>query len=315
MSTPTGNIASRLKEFISNKGYKYTEFERVVGFSHGFIGKILSEKTTFSVKNAEKIFYVFPELNPTWLMTGRGPMEVNYLEGEDENNVNHSVNYSVNYSPKSQTKSTQKKQPEAGEEVPGYAKRNVHKKQTSLVHPQAEIIEVPVNETGNPTIVQLDIQAAAGLPYHVDDPEYLKDKPAFSLPGEQYQRGEYFSIQVNGDSMEDTIYHGDWLICERVYDLTEVKDNYVHVIVTKEGVVTKRVLNRIEKRGSLALKSDNEAYTTYDEPVGNILMVLRATGRITAILKNRNAGMAREVSDLKDRVEQLEKRLRGNEGF
>ena len=67
-------IPERLTTFIDYTGLNQSEFGRLLGFSQGYIGKVLKGKVDFTTGKALKIFNQFPELNPTWLFTGSGEM-------------------------------------------------------------------------------------------------------------------------------------------------------------------------------------------------------------------------------------------------
>jgi hypothetical protein len=59
--------------------------------------------------------------------------------------------------------------------------------------------------------------------------------------------------------MVRTFFDGDLVFGKYVESLSDIKDGRVYIIVTKnDGIVLKRVINRIEQRGKLILKSDNK---------------------------------------------------------
>ena len=58
--------------------------------------------------------------------------------------------------------------------------------------------------------------------------------------------------------MYPTICDGSYVVGEWVENwIKEVKDNRIYVIVSDEGILVKRVLNRLKKYDNLYLKSDN----------------------------------------------------------
>lgn len=183
---------------------------------------------------------------------------------------------------------------------------------SSLVHPKAPIIPVFMDQEEKARIPILDVTAAAGLPQNVDNTQFYERLPSFALP--QYGVGEHIMIQIEGDSMHPTIMNQDWVIARRVYDVNDIKEGYVHIIVSKTAVVAKRALNRIEQRQALALMSDNEGYSTYDEPVGNILQVWRAVARMSSNFTNLNAGLRSEMNNIKDEMAIIKKAL-NNKGL
>jgi len=67
------SVKQRLTLFIKTKGLKPATFERMCGFSNGYLKSLKKQP---SLSKIEKICEVFPELNKDWLITGRGDMEI-----------------------------------------------------------------------------------------------------------------------------------------------------------------------------------------------------------------------------------------------
>ena len=169
---------------------------------------------------------------------------------------------------------------------------------------------VTVDHQGRNNIIEIDAKAAAGFPANIDNPQFYQDLPAFSLPSPQFQHGTFISVQAVGDSMHPTIYHHDWLIAEFIEDPgLNLKEGYVHVIVTKEGVVVKRILNRVAKRGKLVLQSDNDQYPTYEEDIENVLQVYKVTAKLSYVLRNENTDVRRDINNLRAEITQIRARL------
>ncbi|MBC7845757.1 MAG: hypothetical protein H7Y10_04615 [Flavobacterium sp.] len=64
----------RLNRFIDYKGVKPAVFEREVGLSNGYIGKQLKRNADLGEGILIKILENCPEINPEWLLTGKGEM-------------------------------------------------------------------------------------------------------------------------------------------------------------------------------------------------------------------------------------------------
>jgi transcriptional regulator with XRE-family HTH domain len=64
-------VKQRLVEFIRSKGLTKQRFERIVGLSNGYVSNI---NNSISHKKLEEISKYFPDLNPSWLIIGEGPM-------------------------------------------------------------------------------------------------------------------------------------------------------------------------------------------------------------------------------------------------
>ncbi len=159
---------------------------------------------------------------------------------------------------------------------------------------------VTIDANGKNNIVQIDAKAAAGFPANYDNPQYFESLPAFSMPSPQFQDGTYICLQANGDSMHPTIYHHDWLIAEFLENpIDNIREGYVHVVVTKDGVVVKRVLNRLDKRNKLVLQSDNEQYPTYEEDLSNVLQVYKVQAKLSFVLRNENSDVRKDINSIK----------------
>lgn len=115
---------------------------------------------------------------------------------------------------------------------------------------------ITVDSQGNENVIMVPVKARAGYLNGYADPKFISKMPAYRLPG--LNNGTFRLFEVDGSSMYPTLSGGDLVIGQNVEQLGLVRDDRVHVIVTKEdGVVVKRVLNRINKDGKLILKSDN----------------------------------------------------------
>ncbi len=67
-------IVENLRVFVDSIHLSDRAFERSVGWSNGFYGKVKAGRTSFSVDRAAKIFEVYPQLNVHWFFTGKGSM-------------------------------------------------------------------------------------------------------------------------------------------------------------------------------------------------------------------------------------------------
>lgn len=142
----------------------------------------------------------------------------------------------------------------------GNAPVNAH----PIAHPKAKNVGftpkiITVDSQGRENILYVPIVARAGYLTGYGDAEYLSSLTSFRMPG--LQSGTYRMFEVSGPSMSPTINDKDAVICEYVERLENIRDGRVYVIVTKnDGIVVKRLLNRITERGKLVLKSDTIAH-------------------------------------------------------
>lgn len=133
---------------------------------------------------------------------------------------------------------------------------------------------ITVNENGKENINFIGIQARAGYLDGYADPEYIEHLPSFSMP--MLKNGTYRCFEVKGNSMTNTIHDGDFVFGRYTENFDDIMDGRIYVIVSKfDGVVVKRVLNRIKESGKLILKSDNRDgnYPTYSIDAEDVVEV------------------------------------------
>ncbi len=113
-------------------------------------------------------------------------------------------------------------------------------------------------------ILHIPVKAKAGYKDQFNDPVYINDLDAYSLPGDSFKLGTYRSFEVEGDSMIPALKSGEVVICSKVDDLVlwqdNIKSGYVYVVVTRDDVLVKRVVNRIKEDRCLELISENKLY-------------------------------------------------------
>jgi phage repressor protein C with HTH and peptisase S24 domain len=105
---------------------------------------------------------------------------------------------------------------------------------------------------------------------------------SFSVPG--LEGSNLFAIEIEGNSMFPTITNGDVVVCEQLERGESLKANSVYVIVTKDGVVAKRIQQNKENNSiaSLSLISDNSnTYKPYDVDIDEVVKILKVKCRLT----------------------------------
>lgn len=69
-------MINRIKEFIENENISIRAFEQKIGASNGLIRKAIANETDIQSKWISAIVENYPQINPEWLLTGRGEMLV-----------------------------------------------------------------------------------------------------------------------------------------------------------------------------------------------------------------------------------------------
>ncbi len=124
------------------------------------------------------------------------------------------------------------------------------------------IVSVVVDSQNNEKIVHIPVKAQAGYTDQLHDPVFFQDLHTYSFPGYDLNHGSFRSFDIEGESMEPTLHHGDMVIC-RLLDPSLIKkqlvDNFVYVIVTADSIIVKRTINKLEE-GFIECHSDNNFY-------------------------------------------------------
>lgn len=124
----------------------------------------------------------------------------------------------------------------------------------SVVHTSRMPSIITVNEMGIDNIIYVPVKAQAGYLIGYGDQEYIESLPSFRMPG--LSNDTFRMFEVEGVSMSPTLTDKDRVIGQWVNSLEDIRENRIHIVVLKDGVCIKRVLNRIKERGKIYLKSD-----------------------------------------------------------
>lgn len=169
---------------------------------------------------------------------------------------------------------------------------------------------ITVDDAGDENIVMVDTKAAAGYPTRYLEPEFYKELPAFKLPGTDYRNGTFRCFQVEGDSMQDTLQHGDFVIARFCDDFTnDIREGYIHVVVTNDNVLVKRVLNKINPENKILLLSDNDAYPEIAVEAEDVKELWYVKSKLSNYMPVKKNDLDKLVGDLTMQVSLLKNRL------
>lgn len=147
---------------------------------------------------------------------------------------------------------------------------DVHLNVHPSVHPTGNLQAVPggldsnlrmpqvitLDTSGDENVVMVPFKARAGYLNGYSDPQFMATLPAYRLPG--LNNGTFRIFEVHGISMYPTLHDRDLAIGSFVENLAAIRNDRVYVVVTKnDGIVIKRVINRVEADNKLILNSDN----------------------------------------------------------
>ncbi|QJX48897.1 helix-turn-helix domain-containing protein [Hymenobacter taeanensis] len=171
------------------------------------------------------------------------------------------------------------------------------------------ILALTVDKEQNENIELVPQKAAAGYLNGYADPEYLEELPKFRLPM-LGTGGTYRAFEIAGDSMLP-IASGTVIVGRYVDDWMNLKDGTPCIVVSsKEGIVFKRVFNRLKDNAMLALHSDNPLYSPYQIDVEDVVEIWEAKAYISSTFPIADLSLNRLASivlDLQQQVSTMKK--------
>ncbi len=189
-------------------------------------------------------------------------------------------------------------------EVPLFSDEQLN---TPILQP-SRVLAITVDEENNENIEVVNAKAAAGYLNGYADPEYIKELQRFQLPF--LPTGTYRAFEIKGDSMQP-LPSGSIVIGEYVEKIADLKDGMTYVVISKEdGIVYKRVFNKIEQDGLLVLKSDNPTYQAYNIPAQDILEIWKGVAHISHVNKGTDLSYQNILTlmqELKLEIQELKK--------
>ncbi|QNF34582.1 LexA family transcriptional regulator [Adhaeribacter swui] len=171
------------------------------------------------------------------------------------------------------------------------------------------VLAITVDREDRENIELVPQRASAGYLNGYADPEFIEELPRFRLPMLSNQ-GTHRAFEISGDSMLP-IASGAVIIGRFIEDWTTIKDGTPCIIVSqKEGVVFKRIFNKLKNEAVLYLHSDNPSYSPYQIQVEDILEIWEARAYISTTFPIADLSLNKLTSivlDLQQEVLKLKK--------
>ena len=174
------------------------------------------------------------------------------------------------------------------------------------------VISTVVDKDDKELITSVPIQASAGYTKGYSDPDYIEELPHFSLPLiELSNERTYRVFQIKGDSMEP-IKSGSYIICEYLANWDDMHDGKPYILISKDdGIVYKRLYNKIKDSGEIMLKSDNPDYDAYTIKVDDVYEIWKALGFLSFNLPEPDelsvSKLHNMILDMKNEINELKK--------
>jgi transcriptional regulator with XRE-family HTH domain len=171
------------------------------------------------------------------------------------------------------------------------------------------VLAFTVDKDQNENIELVPQKAAAGYLNGYADREYLEVLPKFRLPM-LTQTGTYRAFEIAGDSMLP-IASGTVIVGRYVEEWANIKDGTPCIVVSsRDGIVFKRIFNKMRSNAMFVLHSDNPNFSSYDISADDVLEIWEAKSYISSTFPIAELSLERVVSlvlDLQQQVALLRK--------
>lgn len=153
-----------------------------------------------------------------------------------------------------------------------------------LLKPDPSIVEAREIDPEYMDVELVSKYAYAGYMSGFGDAEYIETLPKLKVIVDRTVHGNYKCFEVKGDSMFDNSFEswldGDIVLCREVQRhlwLPKLhKDKCDFIIVHKDGIVIKRILEQDNEKGTLTLHSlnpDKSIYPDYEIELNDVMQI------------------------------------------
>lgn len=176
---------------------------------------------------------------------------------------------------------------------------------------QRILFPIKVNEDNEDMIEIIPADASAGYLRGYTDPEYIESLNNLKLPF--LPTGKHRAFPIKGDSMLP-IKSGSLIIAKYLEDISYLNSGSTYIVLTyNDGLVYKRVYDKIEEHQCLSMVSDNKKYDPYYVPVEEILELWEFTCHINLSEYDENEintdSVARMLTDIGVQLESIRKKI------
>lgn len=135
--------------------------------------------------------------------------------------------------------------------------------ETPITGSNEQILPIVVDKQNNPIIKMLPYSAQAGYLQEKADLAFWEDLPEVSLPDRKFRNGHYIGVQVWGESMQNTLNGGDWILCQKVDNMEHIQFGEIYVVVPLGMAPVVKRIERSKEPDLITLVSDNSSHEPY----------------------------------------------------
>lgn len=235
------NFSDNIAVFIQHQKISVRALEQQIGCSNGVISRCISKGTDISTQWVSKIIDSYPELNPAWLLTGKGEML------------------------QSQVPTTSV--------LPPRLIKDLHTDDTGIESYQNYPERIPGSI---PLVSEKAVGGIINEYFNVRENDIL----GYYVIPKFRNLGVDFMIEISGDSMVPRFYPGDIIACSILHNPKFIQWNKSHLLATEEqGVIVKRLMPG-DTPDCLQAVSENKEYPPFFIPKEEIKAIALVVGSI-----------------------------------
>ncbi len=170
------------------------------------------------------------------------------------------------------------------------------------------VLPVTINKsTQNEMVPLVPLKASAGYANGYGDIDFIESLPQFEIPFSELKNERSYRIfQIEGDSMLP-LPSGAYIICTYIEDWRTIKNEQTYILISKDdGIVYKRIINELEDKNSILLKSDNTIYEPYSVGANDIKEVWKALGYVSFNLPDKG-DFQPELNEMSEMLKSIQK--------
>ncbi len=176
---------------------------------------------------------------------------------------------------------------------------------------QRILFPIKVNEDNDDMIEIIPTDASAGYLRGYTDPEYIETLNDLKLPF--LPTGKHRAFPIKGDSMLP-IKSGSFIIAKYLENISDLNSGSTYIVLTyNDGLVYKRVYDKIEEHQCLLMVSDNKKYDPYYVPAEEILELWEFTCHINLTEYDESEintdSVAKMLTDIGVQLESIRKKI------
>ena len=172
----------------------------------------------------------------------------------------------------------------------------------SIQSNKLRILSTTVDMAGRENVEVVPVRAKAGYIAGYTDLEFIESLPKMMIPN--LPSGTHRGFEIEGDSMLP-VAHGALVIARYVEHADELKDDKEYVIVTRDGIVFKRIRRM---NSSMQMISFNPFYPPYEVPLEDIMEAWQYYGYFDSSPLSHSLSLdhlQREIQGLNEKVNML----------